>query len=68
MLDRRSLTSATTIDGDNGLLETHVGDRRDRPGTHARYLMDMRRFLGPEDGHEKSGTANRNYSKSKKNA
>ena len=27
MLDRRSLTSATTIDGDNGLLETHVGDK-----------------------------------------
>ena len=31
MLDRRSLTSATTIDGDNGLLETHVGDRWDWP-------------------------------------
>ena len=27
MLDRRSMTSATTIDGDNGLLETHVGDK-----------------------------------------
>ena len=64
MLDRRGWPGQV-----NSLLDIFkiiLSPRKKSAGP--RVKMVMRRSLGPEDGNEKSGTANRNYSKSKKNA